>query len=116
MAIHPLAGQLAPASVLIDVPALEQAYYTNRPDPATHLSESPSARVGIEERQMIVRLQKRTSWPSPRRSVITAARSRSMDRFFSARTLMRFRARPSERRSRFWRRKASRRYSSVTTA
>ena len=34
MAIHPLAGQLAPASVLIDVPALEQAYYTNRPDPA----------------------------------------------------------------------------------
>jgi phosphoglucomutase len=34
MAIHPLAGQLAPASVLIDVPALEQAYFTNRPDPA----------------------------------------------------------------------------------
>jgi phosphoglucomutase len=33
MAIHPLAGQLAPASELIDVPALEQAYYTNRPDP-----------------------------------------------------------------------------------
>jgi len=33
MAIHPLAGQLAPASVLIDVPALEQAYHTNRPDP-----------------------------------------------------------------------------------
>jgi phosphoglucomutase len=34
MAIHPLAGQLAPASSLIDVPALEAAYYTNRPDPA----------------------------------------------------------------------------------
>jgi phosphoglucomutase len=34
MAIHPLAGQLAPASVLIDVPALEEAYYANRPDPA----------------------------------------------------------------------------------
>ncbi len=34
MAIHPLAGQLAPASVLIDVPALEQAYHANRPDPA----------------------------------------------------------------------------------
>jgi phosphoglucomutase len=33
MAVHPLAGQLAPASVLIDVPALEQAYYGNRPDP-----------------------------------------------------------------------------------
>src|ERR1700722_10847806 len=34
MAVHPLAGQLAPANVLIDVPALEQAYYSNKPDPA----------------------------------------------------------------------------------
>jgi len=33
MAIHPLAGKLAPASVLIDVPALEQAFFENRPDP-----------------------------------------------------------------------------------
>jgi len=33
MALHPLAGQLAPANVLIDVPALEEAYYANRPDP-----------------------------------------------------------------------------------
>jgi phosphoglucomutase len=33
MAIHPLAGQLAPASFLIDVPALEEAYYANQPDP-----------------------------------------------------------------------------------
>ena len=37
MAIHPLAGQLAPADVLIDVPALEQAYYANRPDPGDPL-------------------------------------------------------------------------------
>jgi phosphoglucomutase len=34
MATHPLAGQLAPANVLIDVPALEQAYHANRPDPS----------------------------------------------------------------------------------
>jgi phosphoglucomutase len=33
MAIHPLAGQPAPASTLIDVPALERAYHANRPDP-----------------------------------------------------------------------------------
>ena len=33
MAIHPLAGQPAPIDVLIDLPALEQAYATNRPDP-----------------------------------------------------------------------------------
>jgi len=33
MAIHPLAGKLAPASALIDVPALQQAYFDNRPDP-----------------------------------------------------------------------------------
>ncbi len=34
MAIHPLAGQLAPASELIDVPALEESYFKNRPDPS----------------------------------------------------------------------------------
>ncbi len=33
MAIHPLAGKLAPASVLVDVPALQQAFFENRPDP-----------------------------------------------------------------------------------
>ena len=32
MAIHPLAGQPAPASSLIDVGKLERAYYENRPD------------------------------------------------------------------------------------
>jgi phosphoglucomutase len=31
---HPLAGQRAPASLLIDVTALEQRYYSVRPDPA----------------------------------------------------------------------------------
>ncbi len=34
MAIHPLAGQPAPASVLIDVAALERAYHERKPDPA----------------------------------------------------------------------------------
>ena len=33
MAIHPMAGQPAPASVLIDVTALERAYFEHRPDP-----------------------------------------------------------------------------------
>jgi phosphoglucomutase len=31
---HPLAGQLAPRSLLVDVPDLISAYYTRRPDPA----------------------------------------------------------------------------------
>ncbi len=34
MANHPLAGQPAPESVLIDCSALERAYHSNRPDPA----------------------------------------------------------------------------------
>jgi phosphoglucomutase len=34
MAVHPLAGKLAPASALIDVPALQQAFFENRPDPS----------------------------------------------------------------------------------
>jgi phosphoglucomutase len=32
MGIHPMAGQLAPASSLIDVGTLERAYYENHPD------------------------------------------------------------------------------------
>ena len=42
MAIHPLAGQPAPPSVLIDVPALERAYLENRPDP-----DEPRQRVAF---------------------------------------------------------------------
>ena len=34
MANHPLAGQPAPESALIDVSAVERAYHANRPDPA----------------------------------------------------------------------------------
>jgi phosphoglucomutase len=34
MHIHPLAGQVAPLSMLLDVPRLVSAYYTGRPDPA----------------------------------------------------------------------------------
>ncbi|HET8834633.1 MAG TPA: phosphoglucomutase (alpha-D-glucose-1,6-bisphosphate-dependent) [Gemmatimonadales bacterium] len=39
---HPLAGQRAPASLLIDVSALEQQYYAGRPDPA-----NPAQRVSF---------------------------------------------------------------------
>lgn len=34
MAIHPLAGQPAPRSLLADIPGLISAYYSGRPDPA----------------------------------------------------------------------------------
>jgi len=34
MAIHPLAGQPAPRSLLANIPGLVSAYYTGRPDPA----------------------------------------------------------------------------------
>jgi phosphoglucomutase len=39
---HPLAGQRAPASLLIDVAALERRYYAGRPDPA-----NPAERVSF---------------------------------------------------------------------
>ena len=35
MSISPLAGKPAPASMLVDVPKLVTAYYTEQPDPAT---------------------------------------------------------------------------------
>ncbi len=34
MSLHPLAGKPAPAELLVDVPALIAAYYTDRPDPS----------------------------------------------------------------------------------
>ena len=46
MANHPLAGQPAPESVLIDVPALERAYHANRPDPA-----DPRQRVDLRHQR-----------------------------------------------------------------
>ncbi len=42
MSIHPLAGKLAPASTLVNVPRLVTAYYTCEPDPAT-----PAERVAF---------------------------------------------------------------------
>ncbi len=39
---HPLAGEKAPATMLVDVPALISAYYTNRPDP-----KDPAQRVSF---------------------------------------------------------------------
>ncbi len=42
MALHPLAGKPAPRNLLIDVPRLVTAYYTNHPDP-----HSPGERVSF---------------------------------------------------------------------
>ena len=42
MAIHPLAGKPAPAEILIDVAALEKAYYERKPD-----VENPAQRVSF---------------------------------------------------------------------
>ncbi|MEO7493404.1 MAG: phosphoglucomutase (alpha-D-glucose-1,6-bisphosphate-dependent) [Massilia sp.] len=42
MKIHPLAGQLAPLSILVDVPRLISAYYTGLPDPTV-----PAQRVAF---------------------------------------------------------------------
>ena len=46
---HPLAGKLAPASILVDVPRLVSAYYTRRPnmdDPAERVSFGTSGHRG----------------------------------------------------------------------
>ena len=42
MPVHPLAGQPAPASMLIDVDRLERAYYSQQPDPG-----DPTQRVAF---------------------------------------------------------------------
>ena len=45
MSIHPLAGQPAPADLLIDVGALERAYYERRPDVRALLARCPRLHV-----------------------------------------------------------------------
>jgi phosphoglucomutase len=49
MPLHPLAGKPAPAELLIDVAALERAYYKNKPDldnPAQHVAFGTSGHRG----------------------------------------------------------------------
>ena len=116
MAIHPLAGQLAPASVLIDVPALEQAYYTNRPDPANPLERVAFGTSGHRGTALDSTFTEAHILAITRAICDYRREQGSMVRFFSARIHMPFRARPSERPSRSWRPKASRRSCSATTA
>ena len=44
MSVHPLAGQVAPDTFLVNVPRLISAYYTYQPDPIIPPSGWPSAR------------------------------------------------------------------------
>ena len=86
MAIHPLAGQLAPASVLIDVPRWSRLITRTGPIRAIRASASPSAPAGTGARRSTTRSPRPTSWRSPGRSATTAAPTGSTARSSSART------------------------------
>ena len=72
MPIHPLAGQAAPASMLIDVPALVRAFYDDSPtrrSPPQRVSFGTSGHRGTRSS---ARSTKTTSSPSPRPLANTA--------------------------------------------
>ena len=116
MAIHPLAGQLAPADVLIDVPALEHAYYTNRPDPGNPLERVLFGTSGHRGTALD------NTFTEAHILAITKAicdyrRERPIDGpLFLGKDTHALSARPSERPSRSWRPKVSTRSYSATTA
>jgi phosphoglucomutase len=62
-ALHPLAGQLAPASLLVDVPRLLGAYASLRSDQTRRLSESRSGRQGIAAVRSIAVSTSGMYWP-----------------------------------------------------
>ena len=115
--LSPLAGKPAPKDLLIDVGALERAYYERRPDPG-----DPNQQVRLRHqrpprhRRSTAPSPRRTSWRSPRRSATTGASRGSTARSTWARTRTRSPARPSAPRSRCSPPTASRRSSSETTA
>ena len=96
MALHPLAGQKAPRSVLVDVPRLVSAYYTLAPDPS---DPGAARRVRHLRPPRLVAAQdastRPTSWRRARRSSSTAGRRASTARSSSAWTRTRSRSRRS---------------------
>ena len=68
--ISPLAGKPARPGMLVDVPRLITAYYTDAPDPACPPSGSPSAPPGTAARRSTGPSTRGTSSRSPRRSAL----------------------------------------------
>ena len=109
MTIHPRAGTLAPADLLVDVGALRDEYYTRTPDVDGTLAarelrhERPPRIVAARHVQRSARAR---DHPGDLR--LPHARSASPVRSTSAGTRTRSPSRPSRRRSRCWRQTASR--------
>jgi hypothetical protein len=66
MAIHPLAGQPAPVSMLVDVPQLITAYYMQKPDVSVAAQKVSFGTSGIAAPRFTAPSTKRTYWPSRR--------------------------------------------------
>ena len=107
MAIHPLAGKPAPADILIDVAALERAYYQRKPDvddPAQLVSFGTSGHRGsplsasFNEAHILAITQAICEYRASRQSP---------GRSSWAKIPMRAPGRRSGPRSKCWRRKAS---------
>ena len=103
MKVSPFAGKPAEPSMLVNVPKLITAYYTEVPDPSV-----PEQRVAFGTSGIAARPSRKLSTngifsPSVRPFACIAGSRRSMDHSFSVWTRTRFRCRLLPARWRCWR-------------
>jgi phosphoglucomutase len=72
MNISPLAGKPAPRELLVDIPQLISAYYTEKPDPADRAQQVSFGTSGHRGSSLDRSLMRIISWPSARRLLNTA--------------------------------------------
>ena len=83
MKVSPLAGKPATLEMLIDVPKLITAYYTEQPDVSIPSNECSLALLDIEDRHSKGHLMKIIFWQSLKPSVCSESCIRLMVRYFS---------------------------------
>jgi hypothetical protein len=86
MNVGPFAVQAADASMLVNVPRLVSAYYTERPDPSVPCpnSGSPSGLRDIAGQRSPRHSTNGTPWPSPRPFAFTAGSTAFLSRVYRA--------------------------------
>ena len=103
MPVSSFAGKPVEPSMLVNVPRLITAYYTEVPDPSVPAQRVAFGTSGHRGSSFATGISMNgISSRSARRSACTGSKSRSTARCFSAWTLMRFRCRHWPARLRCW--------------
>ena len=103
MKTSPFAGKPAEAGMLVNVPRLVTAYYTEAPDPAAPAQRVAFGTSGHRGSAFNSPSTRTTSWRSPKRSASIESNREPTARCFWAWTPTRCRSRPARPRWRCWR-------------